>query len=124
MPPLATWVMRGAVVGPERGDGDDRRDDEVDGDDVDRALGHAGELLQQPAGVAEDDRLGHAEAADPTGERLGQRGLDDRRPNDRDRHVALDLGQRLLAERLRVGVGIGPADAGGARPAGLDELGP
>ena len=79
-------------LGTDRGDGDDRGDDEVDRDHVDRALGHAGELLQQPAGVADDDRLGHAEAADPSGERLGERRLDDRRPHDRDRHVALHLG--------------------------------
>ena len=79
MPPLATWVIRGASLGAERGDGDDRGDDDVDRDDVDRALGNAGELLQQSAGVAEDDRLGHAEAADPPGERLGERRLDDRR---------------------------------------------
>ena len=72
MPPLATWVMGGACSGPTAATAMIDGDDDVDRDDVDRALGHAGELLQQAAGVAEDDRLGHAEAADPAGERLGQ----------------------------------------------------
>ena len=36
------------VLGPEGGDGDDGGHDEVDGDDVDDALGDAGELAQQP----------------------------------------------------------------------------
>ena len=36
-------------------------------------------------------------------------------------HGALGVGQRLLAERLRERVGVGPADAGGAGPSGLDE---
>ncbi len=56
-----------------------RADDEVDGDDVDDALGHAGELPQQAAGERDDHRLGHAEAADPARPRLGERRLDDRR---------------------------------------------
>ena len=38
---LGRWVTSGGV--------DDRGDDEVDGDDVDDPLGHAGELLQHPA---------------------------------------------------------------------------
>ena len=65
MPPDATWQIAGAAVGAEGGDGDDRGDDEVDGDHVDRALGNPGELAQQAAGVGEDHRLGHPEAADP-----------------------------------------------------------
>ena len=50
MPPDATWVIGGASLGPERGDGDDRGDDEVDGDHVDRALRHAGELAAAARG--------------------------------------------------------------------------
>ncbi len=113
----------GRPVGVHRaagGDGDGGGDDEVDGDDVDDALGHAGELLEEAAGVADDHRLGHAEAADPARPRLGERRLDDRRPDDRDGHVAALLGEGPLAERLRVGVGVGPAEAGGAGPPGVD----
>ena len=87
-PPEATWVMSGepsSFTGPAGGDGDGGGDDEVDGDDVDDALGHAGELLEEAAGVADDHRLGHAEAADPARPRLGERRLDDRRPHDRHR---------------------------------------
>ena len=57
-------------------------DDEVDGDDVHDALGNPGELAEQAPGVGDDDRLGHAEAADPPGAGLGERGLDDRRPDE------------------------------------------
>ena len=35
---------------------------------------------------------------------------------------ALDVGERLLAERLGERVGVGPADAGGSGAAGFDEL--
>ncbi len=112
----------GRVLGTDGGDRDDGGDHDVDGDDVDRAFGDARELLQQPAGVAEDHRFGHAEAADPTGERFGERALDDRRSHDRDRHCALGLGERLLAECLGVRVGIGPADARGSRSSGLHQL--
>ena len=106
------------LVGRVTGGGvDDGGDHEVDGDDVDGALGHAGELLQQAAGVGDDHRLGHAEAADPARERLVDRRLDDRRAHDRHRDVAAVLQQRPLAERLRVGVGVGPAERRGAGPA-------
>ena len=44
--------------------------------------GTPGNSLQQAAGVGDDHRLGHAEAADPARARLGQRRLDDRRPHD------------------------------------------
>ena len=57
--------MVGLGRGLAGGDVDDGGDHEVDGDDVDDALGDAGELLQQAAGVGDDHRLGHAEAADP-----------------------------------------------------------
>ena len=113
---------RWGLVGPEGGDGDDRGDHEVDRDDVDGALRGAGERAEQAAGVGDDHGLGHAEAADPARLRLGERRLDDRRPHDRDRHVALHVGERLLAERLGERVGVGPADAGGTGAAGLDEL--
>src|SRR3546814_12525144 len=63
-------------------------------------------LLQETAGVGDDDGLGHAEAADPPRERLLDRRLDDRRSHDRHRDVAPVLEARALAERLRVGVGV------------------
>ena len=113
---------RWGLVGPEGGDGDDRGDHEVDRDDVDGALRGAGECAEQSAGVGDDHGLGHAEAADPARLRLGERRLDDRGSHDRDGHVALHVGQRLLAERLGERVGVGPADAGGAGSPGLDEL--
>ena len=77
---------------------------------------------EQTAGVAEDDRLGHAEATDPSRAWLGERRFDDRRADDVDRHVAPRLHQRLLTERLRERVGIRPADARGAGASGFDEL--
>ena len=113
---------RRSALGTRCRDCDDGRDDDVDRDDVDGAFGNAGELLQQPTGVAEDDWLGHAETTDPAGERLGQRRFDDAGSHDADRHVALGLGERLLAERLGVGVGVGPTDAGGASAAGFHQL--
>ena len=64
------------------GDGDERRDDEIDGDDVDDAFGHARELAEQAPGVGDDDGLGHPEAPDPSRARLGERGLDDRGPDE------------------------------------------
>ncbi len=110
----------GLVGGPAGRGVDDGGDHHVDGDDVDGALGDAGELLQQAAGVADDDRLGHAEAADPARAGLGPRRLDDRGAHDRHGDVAPLLEQGPLAERLGVGVGVGPAERGGAGPPGLD----
>ena len=43
-------------------------------------------------------------------------------PHDRHRDVAPVLAERLLAEGLGHGVGVGPAERGGAGPAGVDEL--
>ena len=64
--PEATWYdLRPGRLRAAGGGVDDGGHDQVDGDDVDHALGDAGELLQQAAGVADDHRLGHAEAPDP-----------------------------------------------------------
>ncbi len=115
-------MISGARSGPEGSDRDDRGDDDVDGDDVDGSLGHAGELVEQTPGVGDQHRLGHPEPADPAGLRFGERGFDDRRADDRHRHRALDVGQRLLAECLGERVGIGPTDACGACPARVDQL--
>ena len=104
------------------GNVDNGGDDEVHRDHVDHTLGHAGELFQQAAGVADDDGLRHAEAFDPAGERFGPCRLDDRRPNDGDRDVALALIQRSFTEGLGVGVGVRPAEGGGPGPARFDQL--
>ena len=66
-----TWCLLGA----QGGDGDDGGDNDVYWDDVDGSFGYAWELGEQSAGVADDDRLGHAKAADPTWARLLQRRL-------------------------------------------------
>ena len=73
------------LLGAFRSDGDDRCHNEINRDDVDDALGDTGELPKQSAGVGDDDRLGHPEAADPPGPRFGQCRLDDRRPDDAER---------------------------------------
>ena len=128
--PVLEWVDptrrdlgdRGRPFGSERGDGDDRGDDDVDRDHVDGALGDARELVEQATGVGDQDRLGHPEPADPARLGFGERGLDDRRSHDRHRDRPLDVGQRLLAERLRERIGIGPADARRPGSPGFDEL--
>ncbi len=123
MPPEATWVIAGARSGPSAATAMIDGDDEVDRDHVDGALGDAGELVEQAAGVGDEHRLGHAEPADPAGLRLGQSAdsMIDGRTIDTGTRT-LDVGQRLLAERLRERVGVGPADAGGTGAAGLDQL--
>ena len=93
------------------GGGEDGCDDEVDGDDVDYALGNAGELLEQPAGVGGDHGFGHPETPDPTGNRLGKRRFDDRRTHDRNGDTGAGLTQAPFAERFGEGVGVGEAEA-------------
>jgi hypothetical protein len=106
--------------GPVGGYRDDCGHDEVHGDDVDDALRHARELPQQAAGIRDEDRLGHAEASDPAGLRLGEGGLDDGRANEGDGDVASSLEQSAFAERFRIGVGVRPAKPSGAGAAGRD----
>ncbi len=118
---------RSGPVGVRRprvaGHGDDGRHHQVDRDDVDHALGHAGELPQQAPGVGDDDRLGHPEAADPARAGLGQGRLDDRGPDDGDRDGVPVLGdQGPLAQGLGEGVGVGPARGPGPGPGRLDHL--
>ena len=79
--------------------------------------GSAGEILQQPAAIGDDHRLGHPEAADPARERFHQGRLDDRRPHNGHPHRPPALHQRPFAERLGVGVGVGPAQGLGPGPA-------
>ncbi len=85
-------------------------------------FGDTGELVEEAAGVGDQHGLGHAEAADPAGLGFGERRFDDRWPHDRHGHVALDVGERLLAECLGEGIGVGPADARGPGTSGFDEL--
>ena len=112
----------GCSLWSECSNGDDGGDHDVDRDDVDGSLRHAGELVEQTAGVGDQYRLGHPEPPDPARLRFSERGLDDRRADDRHRHRALDVGECLLAEGLGERVGIGPADAGGACPTCFDQL--
>ena len=107
---------------PSGRDGDDRRGDQVNRDHVDDALGYAGELPQQAPRVGDDHRLGHPEAADPSRNRVGERGLHDRGADDRYGQVSLRFREHDLAERLREGVGVGPTERLGAGPTELDEM--
>ena len=113
---------RRSAVGADRSNGDDRGNDDVNRDDIDCSFRYTGELLQQAACVTEDDWLGHAEAADPSRERFGERTLDDAWAHDVDGHVALHFGERLLAECFCVRVRVWPTNTCGARTAGFDEL--
>ena len=114
-------MTSGSASGPTSRDGQDGRHHQIDRDDVDDALGDARELLEEALGVGDDDRIGHSEAADPSGLGLGQRRFDDRWPHDGDGQPAPGLQQGPLAERLGVGVGVGPSERLGPRLAGVDE---
>ncbi len=98
-----------------------RVDDEVHGDDVEHGVGQAGEVLQDAPPERQDDRLGHPEAFEPAGERLGQRALDDRGPHDRQRHVAVQLDHGVLRHRLRERVDVAEAHRVRVHAAALDE---
>ena len=102
--------LRRSRLGPACRHGQDGRHHQIDGDDVHDPLGDAGELTQQAARVRHDDRLRHAEAADPARAGLGDGGLNDRRAHEGDGHPALPLLDECpLAERLGEGVGVRPA---------------
>ncbi len=116
-------IVRVGVQQGLAGHGDDGGDHEVDGDHVGDALGHPRKLPEQPTGVGDDDRLGHAEPADPTGPRLGQGRLDDRGADHGDGDGVAVLGdQRTLAQRLRVRIGVRPAQRLGPGLADRDHL--
>ena len=89
MPPDATWVIGGASSGPSAATAMIAATTRSTGITSTVPSGTPGNSLQQAAGVGDDHRLGHAEAADPARLRLGERRLDDRRAHDADRHVAL-----------------------------------
>ena len=90
---------------------DDGRHHQVDRDHVGHALGYSGELAEQAPGVGDDDRLSHPEAANPAGAGLGQRRLDDGWSNDGHGDGGAELAdQGPLAQRLGIGVGVGPAE--------------
>ena len=111
-------------IGPVGGHAEDGGHHQVHRDDVDDAFGHAGKLAQQPAGVGDDDGLGHAEAADPAGTGLFECGLNDGRAHDGDGQRAGPLlHQDALAHGLGEGVGVGPAQRMGPGRAGIDQLG-
>ena len=54
----------------------DRRNHDVNRNDVDGAFWNARELFEKPSCVADDDRFRHTEAADPTGTRFCPCGFD------------------------------------------------
>ena len=99
----------------------ERIDHEVHRDDVEHALGDAGELRQRPPAEGEDDRLRHPEALDPAGVRAGEGALDDRGPDDGERVVARGLVQGDLGQGLGEGVHVRPAEAAGPGTAVLDQ---
>jgi hypothetical protein len=106
------------------GDAENGGHHQVHRDDVDDALGHAGKLAQQPAGVRDDDGLGHPEAADPSGSRLLQGGLNDGGAHEGDGHRAGPLlHQHALAHGLGEGVGVRPAQRMGPGRAGIHQFG-
>ena len=76
-----------------------------------------------PEPVRADDRVGHLEAVDPPRRRVQERGLDDRRPDDRERQLLLggELLHRALAHRLRERVDVRPSEGPSALPPVLDE---
>ena len=105
------------------GDGDDGGHHQVDRDDVGDPFGHAGELPQQAPGVGDDDRLRHAEASDPARAGLGERRLDDRRPDDGHGEGVAELRDECpLSQCLRIGIGVGPPERLGSGLAHLDHL--
>ena len=105
------------------GHGDDRRRNHVDRDDVDHALWVAREGVELSLRERHEERLRHAEAADPARRGLGEGGFDDGWAHDGDRHVASQFHQGLLAERLGVRVDVRPSQRGGSAAARGDHLG-
>ena len=105
-----------------RGGREDRVHDEVDRDDVEHRVGHAGEVGQLAATERDDQRVGDLEAVDPAGERVLQRALDDARAHDGEPVLrAPQLFGGPLGERLRQRVDVGPAQALRAGAAGDHE---
>src|SRR3972149_7834257 len=72
------WVPR---------DGQHRVYHEIDRDDVNDALGDAGELGDVALAVGEDDRLGHLETLDPAGPRVHEGPLEDRGAKEPEREA-------------------------------------
>ena len=83
-----------------RGHGQHRVDDEVGWDDVEQRIWQPREIPQDVATKSEDQRLGHPESLEPAAERFVERALDDRRPHDGQRDIAVQLDHRLLGHRL------------------------
>ena len=83
-----------------RSDREHRVDDEVGGDDVEQRVRQTREVAKDVAAEREDQRLGHPESLEPARKRFGKRALDDRRPHDRQRNLAVQLHHRVLGHRL------------------------
>ena len=88
-----------------------------------RADGLAGEAGDEPAAVGEQHRVGDLQPLDPARVGLLQRGLDDRRADDRE-VPGPALHERPLGERLGERVGVRPAERPCALAPALDELAP
>ena len=103
--------------------GKDGVDDEIDGDEVEHAVGQPRELGQDSPAVRDDQRVGHLVPVDPAGIRVRQRTFDDGRADDRQAVSA--LGPQLLgdplAQRLRQRVDVRPAQTLGPQPAVVDQ---
>ena len=98
----------------------DRGGNEIDGNHVDNAFGNSREFLQKSARITNDDRLGHAEAADPTRNWFLQCRFDDRWTNDADGNIAASFHERSFAECLCVGIRVGPTQRCGAGAPSFD----
>ena len=104
-----------------RGNRQNRVDDEVRRDDVQERIGEARKIAKDAAAEREDQRLRHAESFQPAGEGLIERALDDRRPHDRERDVAVELDDRVLRHRLGERVDVGEAHRVGVDAPAFDE---
>ncbi len=112
----------GAVLG-ELGDrGQDRVDDHVRGDEIQHHVGIERQGTQAALADRGDQGIGHPQPVEPARRGLREARLDDRRADDRQRHVAAAPQHDLFAERLGVGVGVVPAPLAGQLHALLDEL--
>jgi hypothetical protein len=84
-----------------RRDGEHRVDHEIRRDDVEHRIGKPREIAKDAASERQDKRLRHPKALEPSGKRFLECALDDRRPHDRQRDVAVKFYDGVLRHRLR-----------------------
>ena len=115
-------VEHAHLVRRVRGGDEARVGHEVDGDDVDPDAAVGAEAAGDDAGaVAEHDRVGDLQRLHPARVRRVQRGLDDRRADDREL-LRVRAEERALAEGLGQAVRVAPAEGARAFAAALGEL--